>query len=86
MVNFEAGKWYKANIYNENWYIKYKETISNTIKVSMYINGSEFVNKEGNFGSPGTYNFKLLTDLTEIIKYLPQGHPDIKINQIHELW
>ena len=69
---FEVGKWYKYN----DWYIKYFEHSSDGIWKS-----SEEINAEGkyrncfsNFGCND--NKQLLTDLSEIQQYLPDGHED----------
>lgn len=73
-VKFEMGKWYKYNGY----YIKYERTNSENLFVS-----SEFIDRYGHkegesyFGEANCEKI-LLTDLSEIQEFLPDGHPDKK--------
>ena len=74
--NFEVGKWYKflngsfkfgkyEKIHNSGNRIKFSEIITST---GIYDNKSAHIDF--------TSNIELLTDLSEIQKYLPNGHPD----------
>jgi hypothetical protein len=71
---FEKGKWYK----HRNWYIKFSYLNSKNIFVaSEYIDNNR--NYRGNlydFTCGDDNNKTLLTDLSEIQQYLPDGHPD----------
>jgi hypothetical protein len=68
---FEVGKWYKYN----NHIGKLKEITSERLfRASEYIVDDYYYNSEGNWGYPSSH--KLLTDLTEIQQYLPDGHVD----------
>ena len=72
---FEVGRWYKYN----NWYIKYKRhDIEGIWESSEEIdNKGIYGQRIGVFGSKDFDNEKvLLTDLSEIQQYLPDGHPD----------
>jgi hypothetical protein len=73
---FEVGKWYKfKSMYN--WYIKLNEISSNSITASEFINI-----EDGQLKLNGLWNIeyldslKLLTDLSEIQEFLPDGHVD----------
>lgn len=69
---FEVGKWYKYN----GWYLKYSATAGGIWKSSEEINERGVYSAgSGNFGGESIRKV-LLTDLTEIQKYLPDGHPD----------
>ena len=74
---FEVGKWYKYC----NWYIKYSHHSPTGVWVaSEKIDDSrKYSKKESNFG--GDNDKELLTDLSEIQQYLPEGHPDKIIKQ-----
>ena len=78
------GKWYKAIICNEIWYIKFKELDNNVVVCSKYIYGNSLRNKEGNFGKLGNYDFKLLENLFEIQEFLPTD--DLEKIKTYELW
>lgn len=76
-LQFIVGKWYKYN----NWYLKYSghskdgiwqasETIDN--------NKNHVYRDNGNFGYDTDSEKILLTDLSEILEYLPENHPDLE--------
>lgn len=71
---FEVGKWYK---YNE-WYLKYSHTRDDIFIASEYISyDKKYVSNLNNFTCGFADNDKvLITDLSEIQQYLPDGHPD----------
>lgn len=71
---FEVGKWYKYN----NWYIKYKEHDNGFWTSSEEIDDDKNYRKcQSSFGGfKSDYKKILLTDLSEIQPYLPDGHPD----------
>lgn len=84
---YEVGKWYKMNncwyakfltIHGSGRYWRFSEEISSTSH--YYPNPSNCSNWE-------SITIELLTDLSEIQQYLPDGHPDkvIKILYIDEL-
>ena len=77
---FEVGKWYKYVAYTTNvWYIKYQKTDSNGIFIaSEYIDNRRIYKNNLNNFTCGKADSKkvLLTDLSEIQQYLPEGHPD----------
>jgi hypothetical protein len=66
---FEVGKWYK---FNNCWYAKIVE--SWYCKESIDINGKYTNSKTSTFIESQSY--KLLTDLSPIQQYLPDGHED----------
>ena len=76
--SFEVDKWYKK----DGYYLKPKKI---TDTKSHY--GAEYISPEGkyyanNSGIDDLRTWELLTDLSEIQQYLPNGHPDkIKSNQ-----
>jgi len=70
-MEFIKDRWYKNNTFN--YYFKYKQCINDTNYWSEKIINCIY-NYEENTG-----NFDdgiLLQDLSEIQKYLPEGHPD----------
>ena len=73
-VEFIPGKWYKYN----RWYIKYKEHANDIWRSSEQIDScKKYSQQEGSFGDRDSDDKKiLLLDLSEIQKYLPEGHPD----------
>ena len=77
---FEVGKWYKYAAHTTNvWYIKYQKTDSNGIFIaSEYIDNKRIYKNNLNNFTCGKADSKkvLLTDLSEIQQYLPEGHPD----------
>lgn len=77
---FEVGKWYKYVAHTTNvWYIKYQKTDSNGIFIaSEYIDNRRIYKNNLNNFTCGEANSEkvLLTDLSEIQQYLPEGHPD----------
>lgn len=81
---FEVGRWYKY----KNWYIKYDNHYQGRWTSSEEINGKGgYTKRQGMFGGREFDNLKiLLTDLSEIQQYLPDGHPDkIGDKKIEEL-
>ena len=90
---FEVGKWYRLG----KWISKFKEIKNNTEFWAESINTeSRFYDKNGylclNKDKNGylclnKYTPKLITDLSEIQQYLPDGHPDkIKEFVLPEKW
>ena len=77
---FEVGKWYKYAAHTTNvWYIKYQKTDSDGIFIaSEYIDNRRIYRNNLNNFTCGKADSKkvLLTDLSEIQQYLPEGHPD----------
>jgi len=72
-VKFEVGKWYKYNKYIG----KYKGHNNDVFQVSEYIYDNRYYSIECNWGNRSFDHQKvLLTDLSEIQKYLPDGHVD----------
>lgn len=80
--NFEVGKWYKISnnwyakfnmIHGQNTYWQYTESITNKGKYEK-ISGNL---KMSDINSG--LKIELLTDLSEIQEFLPDGHPDKKI-------
>ena len=75
--NFKVGSWYKYNGY----YLKYSETNDRNIFIaSEYIDTkrNEFKDKLNNFTCGEANDSKeLVTDLSVIQQYLPEGHPDL---------
>lgn len=69
------GKWYKANTYG--YYGKFLR-IGNAL--NWYFITSERISSSGYLGNEYGFNndkkWELLTDLSEIQDYLPEGHPD----------
>jgi hypothetical protein len=88
-TKYEVNKWYKltsgANKLVRPWFIKYKGYTDSVHRSTEYLDGYKKYKRldNANFGEDGAYTFTLLTDLTEIQQYLPDGHPD-KINTIPE--
>jgi len=76
-VKFEVGKWYKIN---NCWYAKFMVIHGS----GTYWRHSDVITTTGNFcKDPGnlsedwkSVSMELLTDLSEIQKYLPERHPD----------
>jgi hypothetical protein len=74
---FLVNRWYKAN---NCWYFKYKSDDE------IYVKFNELISKEGKYSESRMLNntskkdnhnnFVLLTDLSEIQQFLPDGHPD----------
>lgn len=79
---FEVGKWYKCKGYS--YAIKYLREETHGSKYAIVY--SDFISSDKEYKSypEGRYvdgaDWYELTDLSEIQKYLPEGHPD-KINQ-----
>lgn len=72
---FEVGKWYKAK--TSNLYIKPKELTSNGYSKA----GAEVIWNAGSYSASGSgtdnpERYNILTDLSEIQQYLPEGHID----------
>lgn len=90
MEELKVGKWYKRKeISKTNGWLAYTklltvDVLNNQQSYNERINGDgEYIKLKRN--SYCTFNnFTLLTDLSEIIPFLPKNHPDIKI--IHEIW
>jgi hypothetical protein len=76
---FIVGKWYK---YNDS-YIKFKCLENNRFVASDDILHLKYDGSGGSYGKVNgyEYNYKLLTDLSEIQEYLPDGHVDKIINK-----
>ena len=69
---FQKGEWYKY----KGWYIKYESTSNDGLfKASEDIMPGGAIGNGGWFGDISDAKI-LLTDLSEIQKYLPDGHPD----------
>jgi len=69
---FEIGKWYKY----KNWYLKLGSIEDNIFRASEQIDSLRFT-EHSNFNAGFLDSEKvLLTDLTEIQQYLPDGHVD----------
>ena len=69
-VELVVGKWYFVDDYGTTYKVKY----NNYWKTCDYITLSNSYFGSGAFENPT--NIKPLTDLSEIQKYLPDGHPD----------
>lgn len=75
---FEEGKWYKT----ENYYIKYSytETVEGTHSYNKIwgeiVNHGEYKKFDYLANTGMETELKILTDLSEIQQYLPEGHPD----------
>lgn len=89
-MEFEKGKWYKLKT-TYDWYAKFKCFIGNKWvyeeKISIPSGQYEKQTHEGgwtNFRISG-YSGTLLTDLSEIQKYLPKNHLDLIKNYDHEV-
>jgi len=83
IIKLQRGKWYSCLAHGRTWYYKFNEINEfNAITVSEYISDSGNYHKGfGNFNRLGEYDVRLLTDLTVIERYLPEGHVD-KISKI----
>ena len=86
--SLEIGKWYELD--DTGYYFKYNGLKKdNVVGASEYITDKgTFVKLNGQFGSLGSRTFQLLTDLSEIQEFLPDGHPDklnvpILLNESH---
>ena len=81
-MKFEVGKWYKT----ESYYIKYSHTKSvkginrfyNEIHGEV-ISGTKYIKKDYLANTAMEDNLKLVTNLSEIQQYLPDGHVDKEI-------
>ena len=89
-MEFEKGKWYKLKTAYD-WYAKFKCFIGNKWVYEESINiltGKYDKRNDGwgwdNFKNLG-YSGTLLTDLSEIQKYLPKNHPDLIKKYDHEV-
>ena len=89
-MEFEKGKWYKLKTAYD-WYAKFKCFIGDKWvyeeKISIPRGQYEKQTHEGgwdNFKNLG-YSGTLLTDLSEIQKYLPKNHPDLIKKYDHEV-
>jgi len=76
---FIVGRWYK---YRDS-YIKHKQVAHSLFVASEHIRANNYSNEEACFGDirnapkDNSYNaYKLLSDLSEIQKYLPDNHSD----------
>lgn len=78
-LTFKVGRWYKYN----NWYIKYKKHDKGFWTSSEEIDDDNNYRKTiSTFGGFNSDHQKiLLTDLSEIQPYLPDGHPDKIVEQ-----
>lgn len=80
-VDFIEGKWYKLKT-SFNWYAKLLDFKNDTFVANEYIDltNKMFVRQIGNWYGFTTNNYSvtLVTDLSEIQQYLPDGHPDKK--------
>jgi hypothetical protein len=80
------GKWYKA-FKSQNYYIKYSEDGS----YDTIANCSEYISQRGVHSYTGG-SCGLIEDLTpvkisEIAKYLPEGHSDLKqLKKSYSIW
>ena len=74
--NFKVGSWYKYNEY----YLKYSKTNDRNIFIAseyIHIKSNEFKDNLINFTCGDADSSKeLVTDLSVIQQYLPEGHPD----------
>ena len=92
MVNFIKGKWYKSGSY----YIKYSHTErsgnSNRIFGETVVSVNKGSYRANDYWANSSMEGDILrsgpiTDLSEIIKFLPEGHPDlINYSNTYELW
>ena len=75
---FEEGKWYKFSSYSKNSNTNYAklEKFSGGIFYSKNWIHSEKFNGSGSWYISSIFDPILLTDLSEIQQYLPEGHPD----------
>lgn len=84
---FEVGKWYKSNN-KEYLYTKFSGLSDNKFMGTEHIYGNPL--EYANTGKFDTWMFKIeenpqiLTNLSEIQQYLPEGHPDKISNSIPE--
>ena len=84
---FIVGQWYKTKKY----YVKCIKHINGKMTCSNLIRNDEFRDFKNSYYTfesdiPSGYKWELLTDLSEIQEFLPQGHPDkqLDIKQIQE--
>jgi hypothetical protein len=74
---FENNKWYKTlNTSSGTYYVKNKVINGHLDSFKEYICDDKHYYCTINLGSEGTYKYELLTDLSEIQQYLPDGHVD----------
>ena len=72
-IQYEVGKWYKYNDHIG----KYLTYCNGTFEVSEYIYDKEYYTNNSRWGSvEEDHERELLTDLSEIQQYLPDGHVD----------
>lgn len=74
--DFIVGRWYRYS----GWYIKF----AGEEKEGLF-NASESITPSGNMYGGGNFGYLneekvLVEDLNEILKYLPDGHPDKTIS------
>jgi hypothetical protein len=82
------GKWYKA-FKSQDYYIKYSEDGSD----DTLANCSEYIPQRVGWvhsytgGSCGLIEDLTLVKISEIAKYLPEGHPDLKkLEKGYSIW
>ena len=73
---FEVGKWYKDTKHEPFLYIKFSHLENDNIFSSERISGDGYFLKNNDLWLSFRRNWVLLTDLSEIQPYLPDGHPD----------
>jgi hypothetical protein len=76
---FEVGKWYKRDTGTYIKFLKLEDNVFVASEIILYSDLKHY-NEEGKFGNITYSSYTLLTDLTEIQEYLPDGHVD-KINK-----
>lgn len=81
---FEAGRWYKVELNNKfNHFVKFKSVKNNTAYLDDlgYIADLRKWYHGTSIDLTDVTKLELLTDLSEIQKYLPSGHPDKLLKQ-----
>jgi hypothetical protein len=77
---FIVGQWYKSNLDGNKYYLKYDRTMPsgsyNLIYYSTFIKNQIFKTNNYIAHTELEKSLTLLTDLSEIQQYLPDGHPD----------
>lgn len=91
MVNFEKGKWYKGE--KNDFYIKFSHLETkegyNAIYCLEDFRGNVYSKKLRYCWANSEFErFALNNPVTieELRKFLPEGHPDLQLNNIYELW
>lgn len=83
---FKVGSWYKMELDGNAWYICFKEILEGRkLYSNSFINKGQF-NKNGYFGNHEDYNWAPLLDLSEIVEFLPTGHPDKNYSPNYEIY